>query len=60
MNLEKLFRDYDVEPFTRIIGNELKSTKLTIVGYVTKIKNLGTKEVRYILHQIKSIKKTES
>jgi len=50
MNLEKLFRDYDVEPFTRIIGNELKSTKLTIVGYVTKIKNIDTKEVQYILH----------
>lgn len=50
MNLEKLFRDYDVEPYTRVIGSELKSTKLTIVGYITKIKNMYTKEVRYILH----------
>ena len=50
INIEKQFRDCDAEPFTRIINNELRSTKLTIIGYITKIKNMATKEVQYILH----------
>lgn len=50
INIEKQFRDCDAEPFTRIIGNELKSTKLTIIGYITKNKNLTTKEIQYVLH----------
>ena len=50
INIEKQFRDCDAEAFTRIIGDELKSTKLTIIGYITKIKNIITKETQYILH----------
>ena len=50
MNLEKLFKEYDVEPFTRVINYELISTKLTTIGYITKIKNLVTKDIQYILH----------
>lgn len=51
MNIvEKQFRDCDAEPFTRVVGNEIKSTKLTIIGYITKIKNLITKETQYVLH----------
>lgn len=50
MNLEKLFRDYDVEPFTRVVSCELRSTKLTPIGCITKIKNLVTKDIQYILH----------
>ena len=52
INIEKQFRDCDAEPFTRIINNELRSTKLTIIGYITKIKNLITKETQYILHSV--------
>ncbi len=48
--VEKQYRDCDAESFTRIIGCELKSTKLTIIGYITKIKNLTTKEIQYVLH----------
>lgn len=50
MNLKKLFKDYDVEPFTRVVGCELRSTKLTSIGCITKIKNIVTRDVRYILH----------
>jgi len=49
-NIEKRFRDCDAEPFTRIIGDELKSTKLTVIGYITKIKNIVTNDIKYILH----------
>jgi len=50
MDIEKIFKDYDVEPYTRVVGCELRSTKLTIIGYITKIKNLITKDTQYILH----------
>ena len=50
MNLEKLFKEYDVEPFTRVVNYELISTKLTTIGCITKIKNIVTKETQYILH----------
>jgi len=49
-NIEKLFRECEAEPFIRIVGNELRSTKLTTIGCITKIKNLITKDVQYILH----------
>jgi len=50
MSIEKLFYDYDVEPYTRVVGCELKSTKLTPIGCITKIKNIVTRDVQYILH----------
>lgn len=50
MNIEKLFKDCDQEPFTRVVGCELRSTKLTLIGCITKIKNIVTKDVQYILH----------
>lgn len=49
-NIEKQFRECDGEPFVRVVGNELRSTKLTTMGCITKIKNLTTKDVQYILH----------
>lgn len=51
MNIEKLFRDCDVEPFNRVVGCEFRSSKLTPIGCITKIKNLVTKDTQYILHQ---------
>ncbi len=56
MDIEKLFKDYDVEPYTRVVDYELISTKLTPIGSITKIKNIVTRDVRYILQK----KKTES
>ena len=47
INIEKLFRDYDAEPYIRVEGCKLKSTKLTSLGCITKIKNLVTREVQY-------------
>lgn len=50
MSIEKLFKDYDVEPYIRVVGHELRSTKLTPIGCITKIKNIVTKDIQYILH----------